>query len=55
MAELLVVRSKIKEQTKMNVAGDFADALSAKVAELVKEAEKRCEGNGRKTLKSIDL
>ena len=56
MAELLVVRSKIKEVVKnMNVAGDFADALSQKVAELVKDACKRASDNGRKTVQSRDL
>lgn len=55
MAELLVVRSKIKEETKCNVAGDFADALSAKVAAMIKDAEKRCTENGRKTLKPCDI
>jgi len=55
MAELLVVRSKIKGATQCNVGGDFADALSAKVAEMIKAAEKRCLGNGRKTLKGYDL
>ena len=55
MAELLVVRSKIKDATDCNVAGDFADALSVKVAELVKAAEARCKANNRKTLKGYDL
>jgi len=55
MAELLVVRSKIKEATKCNVAGDVAEALSKKVEEIIKAAEKRCENNGRKTIKSYDL
>ena len=55
MAELLVVRSKIKEQTQMNVAGDFADALSSRVAVMIKEAERRCKENGRKTLKPCDI
>lgn len=55
MAELLVVRSKIKEQTQMNVAGDFADALSSRVAQMIKEAERRCKENGRKTLKPCDI
>jgi len=40
MAELLVVRSKIKDCTKCNVAGDFADALSKKVEAMIKDAEK---------------
>ncbi len=55
MADLLVVRSKIKENTKLNVAGDFADALSQKVGQLIKEAERRADANGRKTLKPQDL
>jgi len=56
MAELLVVRSKIKDFAKnMNVAGDFAESLSAKVEVLVKEACKRASENGRKTVQSRDL
>ncbi len=55
MAELLVVRSKIKECTKCNVAGDVADALSDKVKDIVKMAEKRAIDNGRKTIKRYDL
>ena len=55
MSELLVVRSKIKEQTNLNVAGDFADALSQEVAQIIKRAEKRAKANNRKTLKPSDL
>ena len=55
MAELLVVRSKIKENTQLNVDGDFADALSQRVAQLIREAERRAKANGRKTLKRDDL
>ncbi|HII16193.1 MAG TPA: DUF1931 domain-containing protein [Nanoarchaeota archaeon] len=56
MSELLVVRSKVKDFAEgMNVAGDFADALSDKVVALVKEAAKRAQENGRKTLKPCDL
>ena len=55
MSELLVVRSKIKECTKFNVAGDVAEALSNRVKEIIKAAEKRTDGNGRKTIKSYDL
>lgn len=52
----LVVKAKIKELTgEFNVAGDFADALSAKVENLVKEAMHRAEGNGRKTIMAKDL
>ena len=55
MAELLVVRSKIKDCTKCNVAGDFADALSKKVEAMIKEAEKRADANKRKTLMPHDI
>ena len=56
MSELLVVRSKIKDSAKnMNVSGDFAEALSAKVEALVKDACKRASENGRKTVQSRDL
>lgn len=55
MAEMLVVRSKIKEVTELNVSGDFVDALSTKVMSLVKDAEGRAKSNGRKTVKPCDL
>lgn len=56
MAELLVVRSKIKEAAKgMNVSGDFADALSEKVRELVADAVRRAKANKRSTVQSRDL
>lgn len=55
MSELLVVRSNIKKSTKLNVSGDFADALSKIVEMKIKKAEERASGNGRKTLKPIDL
>ena len=53
---MLVVKAKIKEYTgEYNVAGDFADALHAKVETLIKDAIKRAEGNGRKTVMAKDL
>ena len=56
MGELLVVRSKIKEVAKgMNVAGDFADALSDKVEMLIKEAMRRSKENKRSTIQPRDL
>nr|MBI4156821.1 DUF1931 domain-containing protein [Candidatus Woesearchaeota archaeon] len=56
MSELLVVRSKIKDAAKgMNVAGDFADALSQKVEMLIKDAARRAKDNGRSTIKPRDL
>lgn len=56
MAELLVVKAKIKDFVgDMNVAGDFAEALSEKVEALIKEAAKRADANGRKTVQPKDL
>jgi histone H3/H4 len=54
----LVVTSAIKELIKseqMNTAGDFPEALDAKVAELVKQACARAKSNDRKTVRSGDL
>tara|TARA_Y100000310_G_scaffold336715_1_gene421999 strand:- start:338 stop:592 length:255 start_codon:yes stop_codon:yes gene_type:complete len=56
MSEILVVRSKIKDAAKgMNVAGDFADALSERVSVLVNDACRRAKDNGRATVKARDL
>lgn len=56
MSELLVVRSKIKDVAKgMNVAGDFAEALSGKVEALIKEACRRSKENKRSTIQPRDL
>ena len=55
MGDSLVVRSKIKSATELNVASAFADALSEEVKAIVKKAEKRAKDNGRKTLKACDL
>ena len=55
MADMLVVRSKIKSATELNVASAFADALNEKVKELVNKAEERAKANGRKTLKPQNL
>ena len=55
LGELLVVRSKVKEMTKLNVASDFADALSREVEKLLKKAEERAKANKRSTLQPRDL
>ena len=56
MADLLVVRSKIKEHADgCNVSGDFATALSDEVVGLVKKAAARAKGNNRRTVQSKDL
>lgn len=62
MADSLVVRSKIKDvvlkhgKDKVeNVSGDFAEALSKKVEELISNAVKRAGDNNRRTVQSRDL
>lgn len=56
MADLVVVKAKIKDHAKgMNVAGNFAEALSGKVSQLIKDASARAKANKRSTLKPRDL
>lgn len=58
MAEVLVVASKIKDAIKTegcNTASDAVDAISAKVAKMVKEAADRAKENGRKTVRACDF
>lgn len=56
MSDSIVVKSKVKElAVGYNVAGDFADALDEKAKMLVKEAIRRAEANGRKTVMAKDL
>lgn len=53
---MLIIRSKIKEYIgEMSVAGDFADSLHEKVLQLVKDAVRRAQENGRKTIMAKDL
>jgi len=54
----LVVGSKVKETIKghgYRMAGDFGDALNAKVHELLKAAVARCSANNRGTVRPHDL
>ena len=56
MAELLVVRSKLRDHAKgMNVSGDVAEALSGEVQGMIKRGVERAKANGRKTLQARDL
>ncbi|MBD3354903.1 DUF1931 domain-containing protein [Candidatus Woesearchaeota archaeon] len=53
---MLVVKAKIKTAVPgYNVSGDLAEALNAKVEELIKKAAERAEANGRKTIMAKDL
>lgn len=56
MADLVVVKAKIKDYTgDCNVAGDFAEALSAKAVALIQAACERARANNRKTVMAKDL
>lgn len=60
MADLLVVRSKIKEYAKvggkqMNISSDLADALSEKVKGMIEKAAWRSNENKRSTVQAKDL
>lgn len=56
MSDMLVVKAKLKDVCKgFNVAGDLAEALSAKVAAAVDDAVKRADSNGRKTVMGKDV
>jgi len=58
MAELLVVRSKVRDlakKKKMNLGGDAAEALSREVSRLVDRAADRAKANRRTTIKGRDI
>lgn len=59
--EMLLVGSKTKEalkgsgKTTFNVSSDTLDALNEHVYWLIEQAQKRCEANGRKTIRPYDI
>lgn len=59
--EMLLVGSKTKEALKgsgkvtFNVSSDTLDALNEHVYWLIDQAQKRCEANGRKTIRPYDI
>ncbi len=56
MSDSVIVKSKLKELAPgYNVGGDLADALDEKVKGLVRDAVRRAEANGRKTVMAKDL
>ncbi len=55
---MLVVASAVKAKNTeagLMSAGDFPEALSAKVETLISDAQKRASANGRKTVRGEDL
>ena len=56
MGKSLVVKSAVRGQLKgMRASGDFFKALDEKVAHKISHAIERAKGNGRKTLRGVDL
>ena len=56
--EMLLVGSKTKEALKgegFNVSSDTLEAMNEYVYWLVEQAQKRCEQNGRKTIRPYDI
>lgn len=59
--EMLLVGSKTKEALKgsgkktYNVSSDTIDALNEYVYWLIDQAQKKCEANGRKTIRPYDI
>ncbi len=59
--EMLLVGSKTKVILKgsgkktFNVSADTLDALNEHVYWLIEQAQKRCEANGRKTIRPYDI
>lgn len=52
----VVVKSAVRGLIKgMRASDDFFKALDAMVAASVKKATERAKGNGRKTLRGVDL
>jgi histone H3/H4 len=57
--EMLLIASKTKEALKgggkFNVSGDALEALNQQMYWFIEQAQKRCEANGRKTIKNYDI
>ena len=57
--EMLLIASKTKEALKgggkYNVSGDALEALNSYVHWLIDQAQKRCDANGRKTIRNHDI
>ena len=53
---MLVVKSQVKDVAgEFNVSADFVEELNRKVDDLIKQACKRAEANGRKTVMGKDI
>lgn len=52
---MLINKSKIKEQTELQVSEEFVKELEKSVEEIIKKAEKRAKANFRRTIFARDL
>ena len=58
MAEMLVIKSKVRQyakKKKMSFGGDAAEALSKEVTRLIDRAVERAKANRRSTIKGRDI
>ena len=56
MNKWVIVKTKIKDMVgTVNVSEDFTEVLNEKVKQMIKDAIKRAEANGRKTIMGRDL
>lgn len=58
MTEMYIVQTKVMAQVNkmgLNKSGDFYEALSKQVEDIIKKAGQRCQSNGRKTIRAGDL
>ena len=56
--DTFVVASKVKiyvRSRSLMASSELADALSRKVQDLLDQAVERCNGNGRRTVRAVDL
>ena len=51
----IIIKSKIKDATELNVAAEVAPALNKIVNDILVKAESRAKANGRRTLQARDL
>jgi len=51
----LIVKSNIKKYIELNVGEDLVVELEKKMDEILKRAEERARGNGRRTVYARDL
>jgi histone H3/H4 len=55
-SEWVIVKTKIREMVgNYSVSADFGEELNNKVKQMIQDAVKRAEANGRKTIMARDI